>query len=179
MPTLVHEYAWPDRIVVGTVGRPGDRTFYLQVRTGSQITSIALEKTQSAILAEKIDEILDELARVGGSTLTIPTTTPLELIDNEPLEQPVDEQFRAGTMSLGWDPATAQLVVEAYSLEVQDEEAETVEASEMLVVRMPVGTARAFAKRTREIVGAGRPLCPRCGDPMDPDGHDCILAEEP
>lgn len=179
MPTLVHEYAWPDRIVVGTVGRPGDRTFYLQVRTGAQIISIALEKQQSAILAEKIDEILDELARVGGSALTIPSTTPAELIDNEPLEQPVDEQFRAGTMSLGWDPATAQLVVEAYSLEVQDEEAETVEASELLVVRMPVGTARAFAKRTREIVGAGRPLCPRCGDPMDPDGHDCILAEEP
>lgn len=178
MPTLVHEYAWPDRIVVGTVGRPGERTFYLQVRTGPQITSIALEKQQSAILAEKIDEILDELARVGGTALTIPRTTPVELIDNDPLD-PVQEQFRAGTMSLGWDPATAQIVVEAYSLEVQDDEATEVEASEMLVVRLPVGTARAFAKRTREIVGAGRPLCPRCGDPMDPDGHDCILAEEP
>jgi uncharacterized repeat protein (TIGR03847 family) len=47
----------------------------------------------------------------------------------------------------------------------------------MLLVRMPVGTARAFAKRTREIVGAGRPACPLCGYPMDPEGHTCTLPE--
>jgi len=38
-----------------------------------------------------------------------------------------------------------------------------------------VGTARAFAKRTREVVGAGRPMCPLCGEPMDPDGHTCAF----
>ena len=49
--------------------------------------------------------------------------------------------------------------------------------AEMLLVRMPVGTARAFAKRTREIVGAGRPACPLCGYPMDADGHTCTFPE--
>ncbi|NQX13567.1 DUF3090 domain-containing protein [Microbacteriaceae bacterium VKM Ac-2855] len=180
MSTLVHEYDWPDRVVVGTVGRPGARTFYLQARAGSRITSIALEKQQSAILAEKIDEILDELSNGSGNALTIPTSTPLELVDNEPLEQPVAEQFRAGAMGLGWDPSTAQVVIEAYALvEVEGDEVEpdVAEASEMLLVRMPVGTARAFAQRTREIVGAGRAICPRCGNPMDADGHVCPAPE--
>ncbi|MCU1478397.1 MAG: hypothetical protein JWQ64_3090, partial [Subtercola sp.] len=96
MPTIVHEFAWPDRVVVGTVGRPGSRTFYLQVRTGGQLVSVALEKEQSALLAEKIDEILDALMAGEGNPFSIPATTPVELVDNEPLET-VEEQFRAGT----------------------------------------------------------------------------------
>ena len=180
MPTIVHKFAWPDRVVVGTVGQPGSRTFYLQVRTRSDIVSIALEKQQSALLAEKIDEILDQLMNHEGNPLSIPATTPIELVDNDPLEQPVDEQFRTGALSLGWDPSTAQVVIEAYPLVETEEDApetDSVEPAEMLLVRIPVGTARAFAKRTREVVGAGRPMCEFCGDPIDPDGHACILGE--
>ncbi|MET3811946.1 DUF3090 domain-containing protein [Arthrobacter sp. UYEF3] len=183
MPTRVHEFAWPDRVVVGTIGLPGARTFYLQVRAGTQIVSIALEKQQSALLAEKIDEILDQLISVEGNRFSVPTSTPIELVDNDQLET-VQEQFRTGALSLGWDPTTAQVVIEAYPItdvdaddndESLDEDG--ANETEMLLVRMPVGTARAFAKRTREIVGAGRPMCPLCGYPMDADGHICTLPE--
>ncbi|MDI2035614.1 DUF3090 domain-containing protein [Paenarthrobacter nitroguajacolicus] len=179
MPTRVHEFAWPDRVVIGTIGHPGERTFYLQVRAGAQIVSIAMEKQQSALLAEKIDEILDQLITIDGNPFSVPTGTPVELVDNDPLEPP-QEQFRTGAMTLDWDPTTAQIVVEAYPLADDDDEATDApgyDDSEMMLVRMPVGTARAFAKRTREIVGAGRPICPRCGLPMDADGHDCALPE--
>ncbi len=185
MPTTVHEFAWPDRVVVGTIGVPGERTFYLQVRTGKQIVSIALEKQQSAQLAEKIDEILDQLITLEGNPFSVPTSTPIELVDNDQLE-PVEEQFRTGVMSLGWDPTTAQIVVEAYPIVEVENESDPVEvflddddadASEVLRVRMPVGTARAFAKRTLEVVGAGRPTCPICGYPLDADGHTCTLPE--
>ena len=183
MPTRVHEFAWPDRVVVGTIGLPGARTFYLQVRAGKQIVSIALEKQQSALLAEKIDEILDQLITVEGNPFSVPTSTPIELVDNDQLEA-VQEQFRTGAISLGWDPTTAQVVIEAYP--VTDVDADDNDESlnddgadepEMLLVRMPVGTARAFAKRTREIVGAGRPACPLCGYPIDADGHTCTFPE--
>ena len=183
MPTRVHEFDWPDRVVVGTIGLPGARTFYLQVRAGTQIVSIAMEKQQSALLAEKIDEILDQLLNVEGNPHSVPTSTPIELVDNDQLEA-VQEQFRTGAMSLGWDPTTAQVVIEAYPItdadaENDDESVEGNDAdvSEMLLVRMPVGTARAFAKRTREVVGAGRPACPLCGHPVDADGHVCTLPE--
>jgi uncharacterized repeat protein (TIGR03847 family) len=183
MPTRVHEFAWPDRVVVGTIGLPGARTFYLQVRAGTQIVSIALEKQQSALLAEKIDEILDQLITVEGNPFSVPTSTPIELVDNDQLEA-VQEQFRTGAMSLGWDPTTAQIVIEAHPITDVDADGndesldeDGAKETEMLLVRMPVGTARAFAKRTREIVGAGRPTCPLCGYPIDADGHTCTLPE--
>jgi len=187
MPPIVHDFDWPDRFVVGTVGQPGERTFYLQARTGKRLVSVALEKQQSAALAEKIEEVLDELMTDEGNPFSVPALTPDGLVDNEPLEQPIDEQFRAGAMSLGWDPTTAQIVIEAFpiiELELDAEELEVlqeieieVEPEEILRVRIPVGTARAFSKRTREVVGAGRPICPLCSQPMDDDDHICELPE--
>ncbi len=195
MPTIVHEFDWPDRVIVGAIGDPGSRSFYLQVRTGQRVVSIALEKEQSAVLAEKIDEILDELMAREGNPSSIPAVTPIELVDNDPLEQPVEAEFRTGAMSLGWDPSTAQIVIEAFPLIIEVEgaldsdaddlaelaarvEAATVEPPEMLLLRIPVGTARAFAKRTLEVVGAGRPICAQCGTPLDPEGHTCPLPGE-
>ena len=106
---------------------------------------------------------------------------PVELVDNDPLEQPLDTQFRTGAIGLGWDPTTAQIVIEAYAVaDVRDVDPDEFgseliegEPSESLLVHIPVGMARAFAKRTREVVGAGRPSCPLCGYPMNPEGHVC------
>lgn len=183
MPTRVHEFDWPDRVVIGTIGLPGARTFYLQVRAGTRVVSIALEKQQSAQLAEKIDEILDQLIAVEGNPFSVPTGTPPELVDNDDLDA-VEEDFRTGVMSLGWDPTTAQVIIEAHPLaegdvdeEYESPDADSAEETEMLLVRIPVGTARAFAKRTLEVVGAGRPACPLCGYPMDADGHTCTVPE--
>lgn len=182
MPRRAHEFPWPDRVVIGTVGRPGARTFYLQVRDSTQVMSAALEKEQAALLAEKVDEILDRLREVEGNRWSVPTSTPVELVDNDPLDA-VEEQFRAGAIGIGWDPATAQLILEAHPLpegdELDEDLAEEPPApdAEMMRVKMPVGTARAFARRTREVVDAGRPLCTLCGHPIDPDGHICIIPE--
>lgn len=186
MALRVHEFNWPDRAVIGTIGLPGARTFYLQVRSGRQLVSIGLEKQQSALLAEKLDDVLDQLRTVEGNPFSVPTSTPPELVDNEQLEA-VEEEFRAGTMSLGWDPTTAQIIIEAYPIPDLDADADVgddlpdedgVHETEKLLLRMPVGTARAFAKRAREVVAAGRPLCPLCGEPIDPDGHICTPPEE-
>ena len=181
MPLRVHDFDWPDRAVIGTIGLPGSRTFYLQVRSGTRMASIALEKQQADQLAEKIDEILDQLRTVEGNPFSVPTNTPPELVDNDPLEA-ASEDFRAGAMSLGWDQATAQIIIEAYPLVEVDDESDIPEdgalETEMLLVRMPVGSARAFAKRAHEIVGAGRPACPLCGYPIDADGHTCTLPED-
>lgn len=180
MPTIVHGFDWPDRLVVGTVGSPGERSFYLQARDGNRVVSVALEKQQSALLAEKIDEILDQLMQTDGNPISIPASTPVELVDNDPLDQPVAPEFQIGAITLGWDPTTAQVVIEVYPFEA-DDSAEADDAinatddetgpAEVMLVRIPVGTARAFAKRTLEVVGAGRPICTVCGSPIDPEGH--------
>ncbi|WP_092094996.1 DUF3090 domain-containing protein [Curtobacterium sp. UNCCL20] len=171
MPTIVHGFDWPDRLVVGTVGQPGERSFYIQARDGRRVTSVALEKEQSAVLADKIDELLDEVATVEDNRFSVPTSAPTELRDGAPLDQPVEPEFRAGALSLGFDPATAQVVIEAYPIDDEieivtetNEDGDEVEAvveipepAELFQVKIPVGTARAFVERTREVVAAGRP----------------------
>ena len=154
MPALVHQFDWPDRVVVGTVGHPGSRTFYLQVRDGARSASVALEKEQSAVLAEKIDEILDALMADEGNRFSVPAATPAELVDNEPLDQPVEEEFRTGLLRLAWDPSNAQIVVEAFPLdETEDEDAEPRRDA-------PGPDARRHRAGVRRAHPAGRPVGP-------------------
>jgi uncharacterized repeat protein (TIGR03847 family) len=186
MPSVIHSFDPPERFVAGTVGPPGQRTFFLQARTGARVTSVALEKQQVSVLAERIDELLDELLRSAGGagSSTIPAVSPVSLEDNDPLEQPIVEEFRAGTMTLSWDAEDERVVVEVFPFTEQalgdpdnpEEEVEEPEPEEMLVVRLPPGLARAFSKRAQAVVSAGREPCPFCGAPLDPTGHLCPRA---
>lgn len=183
--TVVHSYDPPERFVAGTVGEPGQRTFFLQARSGLRVTSVALEKQQVAILAERVDELLDQVMRdhPGGG---IPAVAPAALEDRSPLEQPIEEEFRVGTMTLAWDIATQQVVIEVFPVtetetespedELEDELGDADNYEEMLVVRLAAGTARAFAQRSLSVVAAGRPPCPFCGGPLDAGGHLCPRA---
>ncbi|GHJ60178.1 hypothetical protein NOK12_26960 [Nocardioides sp. OK12] len=181
---VVHAFDPPERFVTGTVGEPGSRTFFLQARSGTRVISVALEKQQVAALAERVDELLDEVMSSETSTAVIPAVAPLGLQDTEPLEQPIDEEFRAGTMTLSWDPDDERIVIEVFpyteaavvSPEQVDQDFEEPEPDEVLLVRLEAGAARAFVQRTEQVLEAGRPSCPFCGNPIDPDGHLCVRA---
>ena len=184
MAPVVHSFDPPERFVAGTVGPPGQRTFFLQARTGTRVTSIALEKQQVSVLAERIDDLLDEVIRSGETESTVPAVTPVVLEDAEPLEQPIVEEFRAGTMTLSWDAADERIVVEVFAFtedgvaasDQPEDEIEEPEPEEVLIVRLPAGLARAFSKRAQSVVAAGRAPCPFCGGPVDPAGHLCPRA---
>jgi uncharacterized repeat protein (TIGR03847 family) len=184
MASVVHRFDPPERFVAGTVGPPGQRTFFLQARTGPRVTSVALEKQQVLVLAERIDELLDELLTAEEVESAIPAIPPVALEDNAPLEQPIVEEFRAGTMTLSWDSADERIVVEVFPFTEEAvvdpampvEEVEEPEPEEVLVVRLPAGLARAFSKRAQMVVSAGREPCPFCGGPLDPGGHLCPRA---
>lgn len=186
MSRQVFLYDPPDRFVAGTVGLPGRRSFYLQATGTGRTTSVALEKAQVEALAERIDELLDEVVRRSGGNASVPAVTPSEIGDTEPLQAPVDEEFRVGTMALAWDGDGERMVVEAQAVVEMDAESDEdlAEAEErllqddengppMLRVRMSGMMARAFAKRALEVVNAGRPPCPLCSLPLDPEGHVC------
>jgi uncharacterized repeat protein (TIGR03847 family) len=181
---LVHSFDPPERFVAGTVGEPGQRTFFLQARDGARLTSVALEKQQVEALAERVDELLDEVMQAAGGSALVPAVAPFDLVDNDPLEQPIEEEFRAGTMTLSWDSATERIVIEVFpyteaavvSPEQLDEDLEEPEPDEIFLVRLTAGAARAFVGRARTVIGAGRPDCPFCGNPVDPAGHLCVRA---
>jgi len=175
---VIHEFDPPERFVAGTVGEPGQRTFFLQARSGPRVVSVALEKQQVAVLAERIDQLLDEVMDSSSNATLIPAVAPLGLEDSEPLEQPIDEQFRAGTMTLSWDPSIARVVIEVFPLLDASEDAAEEEPppEEVFLVRLEAGHARAFVRRAALVIEAGRPDCPFCGNPIDPEGHLCVRA---
>ncbi|HEX8864425.1 MAG TPA: DUF3090 domain-containing protein [Lentzea sp.] len=160
MARVIHVFRAPDRFVAGTVGQPGDRTFYLQASEQSRLISVALEKQQVQVLAERIGSLLEEVHRRFGTDV------------------PVEEEFRVGTMGLGWDAESKAVVIEllAISEEEVDEAVvldDTEEGPDAVRVFLSPGAARAFAERADRVVNAGRKPCPLCNEPLDPDGHIC------
>lgn len=181
MSRQIHTFAAPDRFVVGTVGMPGERTFFLQARQGSAITSVALEKAQVTALSERIDQLLDEVTGSRVAPEEVPTTAPASLADNLPLDAPIIEEFRVGAMALGWDDASHKVVIEAHAVAEEDDEIpdiadDAADGPDTLRVWISPAYARAFAERARFVVAAGRPPCPFCSQPLDPDGHVCPRA---
>jgi uncharacterized repeat protein (TIGR03847 family) len=179
MTRQVYAFEPPERFVAGTVGPPGDRTFFLQARGDGRLVSVALEKVQVSLLAEKLEELLTEAHRRFGVELP---EAPESLSDNEPLDTPVDEEFRVGTLGLAYDVDTATVVIEAIAAgegeaevveEEEDEDEEPDEDLDRLRVRLTPEAVRAFVERARRVLAAGRPPCPLCGQPLDPRGHLC------
>ena len=176
MPRQVHVFDPPERFVAGTVGQPGDRTFYLQASGAGRTVSVALEKVQVQVLAERLEELLEEVRRRGVGD--VPVAAPRELEDTAPLDAPVEEEFRVSTLGLAWDGEDGRVVVEALApAESEQVEVEPLsdaqDGPDALRVRMSAEAARAFIRRAQRVVAAGRPPCPLCALPLDPQGHVC------
>jgi uncharacterized repeat protein (TIGR03847 family) len=167
-------YDQPQRFVAGAVGQPGERTFYLQASDAGRITSVSLEKFQVSQLAERLDELLDEVLRRTGTTAPAPAGAPA---DDAPLDLPLMEDFRVGAIALAWDGETDRVVIEAQEESESPVEplADVVPADGpgVLRVRITPQAARAFARRALRVVAQGRPPCPLCGLPLDEGGHVC------
>jgi uncharacterized repeat protein (TIGR03847 family) len=188
MAILVHRYDAPDRFVAGTVGQPGERTFFLQAREGNRMTSVVCEKQQVSVLAEHLDRVLDEVQRRSAGQVDVPPASSTAS-DTDPLDAPINEEFRVGTMTIAWDSSIDRIVIELFSnVDVDDEEQpeetsspaadepEEIEADEVFVVKITASYARDFVARAQALVAAGRPSCPFCLQPIDPQGHICPRA---
>lgn len=185
MPVL--EFDPPDRFLAAAVGPPGQRAFYLQAVSGAQIVTVGCEKEQVALLGERINDVLD---RVAGEAASESAAT--QVADSEGLTEPVEEAFRVSAISLVWTEDRQVLRIELVD-QVDPEELEEVEddavrevmqaitrenTAEPLILRVVLSAARAraFARRCSAAVAGGRPSCPFCGNPIDPDGHVCPRA---
>ncbi|WP_394277773.1 DUF3090 domain-containing protein [Luteococcus sp.] len=193
MSRIQHRFEFPDRFVAGTVGEPGQRTFFVQARKDAQLVAVVCEKQQVEVLADHLERILDELTSLVKGSLVVPPARRVAL-DLEPLDAPLSEDFRVGTMTLAWDERLQAIQVELFSVE-QDESGpdlpvddlpggmesfdgldEVLAAAESLSVAITLDQARDFTARARGLVHAGRPACPLCAQPVDASGHICPRA---
>jgi uncharacterized repeat protein (TIGR03847 family) len=180
MPRNIFTFDPVERFVAGTVGEPGERTFFLQARTGKRVTSIVVEKAQVFVIAERMGLLLRELRRNDPSMrIDLGATSAL---DDQPLEQPIFEEFRAGVMALTWLGDRELISIELQALPESGEESDELfsdddeSAPDLLRVILTLAQAEAFAKRCFAVVNAGRLPCPFCGLPLDPRGHVCPRA---
>lgn len=161
---MMLEFDRPDRCVIGTVGRPGERLFLIQVAQGNQLAAVAIEKQQAQLLGVRVGEVLDQLAQLGRDVP--PAQVPADM---GPLDAPITVSFRAAAIGLAWDAESQRLVLELFSVETDGSTGE----NSLLQVKLTPAMAREFSGRAEIVVASGRPACPACGQPLDPEGHIC------
>ena len=172
---MIREFRRPDRFTVGTVGMPGDRTFFIQLRAGNTLLSMSLEKSQVSVLAERLRFMLRE---IGENHLHLRNTQLHR--DSLPLENPVLDEFRVGSIALFFDAATEEIQVDLRGLrgEIDDTEEDTEIDNDLEIIRVFLSTDQVltFSDRAELVVAAGRKPCPFCGLPINVDGHLCARA---
>ena len=156
------DVADPIVFTAGTVGPPGKRVFYLQAQGDGVVVTIKCEKQQVGALADYLAGLLADLPTVDQEA--VPT-----LLD--PVE-PIVPEWSVGTLAVAWDDSNDRMVLVAEELltEEEQETATDVARARFLLTRAQVS---AFVDRARELVAGGRPPCPLCGGPLDPEGHAC------
>lgn len=167
------------RITTGSVGEAGRRVFILQVQYGQQYYSWVIEKGQALALSRALPELLTDV-RSEYPELSEPVVAAQP---NLALSEPLEPQFRVGSIGVGYDRVHDLVVLTLVDAEAADvdlsqaESAEQYEESPELHIYTTRGQAILLGQQAEQVVAAGRPACPNCGEPIDDYGHFCLPAE--
>jgi uncharacterized repeat protein (TIGR03847 family) len=152
-----------DRFTAGTIGEPGARVFYLQAIAGAQVVSLQLEKGQVGALAQYLAELLHDL----------PTPADGEVPQDMELTSPVIPEWIVGQLGVVFDEGRDRMVVRADEIALEEDADDEVTLG-MARFALTRGQVQAFVVRATVLLSSGRPTCPLCARPIDPDGHMCI-----
>jgi uncharacterized repeat protein (TIGR03847 family) len=163
--SVFHEFDDVDKFTVGTIGRPGERTFFLQIRAEDTRIAVKCEKQQAAAISQYLTKVLSDL----------PPAEDRPIAGAMDLAAPVDPVFVLGPIGLGYDRSNDKVLLQLEEIGEVDEHGEPVEDDSRGHVRIYItrGQADAFVKRADQVIESGRAECTWCGNPMDPDGHTC------
>ena len=167
MPRIVYRHDQPSRFIASAIGEPGQREFFLQVKSDDGVNTIGIEKG-------RFEELIREIRR--GKLASPEEIGAKPLIDNKPLELPIEADFLVGIISITWENDRVCVNLQAAS---QDDEIyldDIDEGPDLIVVKLKIEQVKGFCERAREIVNAGRPSCAFCSLPIDPMGHLCPRA---
>jgi uncharacterized repeat protein (TIGR03847 family) len=158
-----------DRFTAGVVGEPGQRTFFVQAVQGALVVTLKAEKQQVAALARFLAELLADL----------PPATTADLPTDMELAVPIEPDWVVGQIGVLYDEEHDRVLVRADEVADADEDDDEDDLEPELLggsLRLTLTREQVagFCYRATELVAAGRPPCPLCSRPMDPDGHVCI-----
>ncbi|MBN1667582.1 MAG: DUF3090 domain-containing protein [Anaerolineales bacterium] len=167
MPRIELELNPVQRITIDAIGEPGKRVFYIQGSTVSETATVIAEKFQVQSLSVGIEQFLGEIAEKFPEL----PDAPAEYDEAEMrIHPPVDPLFRVADIGLGYNAEDDQVVLVIQELQPEDSEEEAG------VVRLWCSRAqlRAMGHWAMEVTARGRPICPQCGQPIEPEGHFCV-----
>jgi uncharacterized repeat protein (TIGR03847 family) len=158
-----------DHITSDAIGQPGQRVFYLQALKADKTHTVIIEKTQLQSLAVGIEQFLAEVARQNPD---LEEASAEYVEENMRIYPPVDPAFRVGEIGLGYDQTRDRVVlfVREVQAEAEESEPETGTVFRFWCTRTQL---RQLARWGAEVANRGRPVCPQCGQPMEPGGHFC------
>ena len=165
MPNVLYDLNPVTHITIDARGSPGARTFFLQAGAGDTLVSLIIEKEQAAALAYSIQGFLEELGelhperRAEGGIMDV----------NLALIEPVIPEFRVGQFGVAYDEVNDLMIIVAGEL-VEEGEEDLAAVGHFWATRHQM---HALSEHALEVVGAGRPICPQCGQSIDPEGHHC------
>ena len=163
-----------ERFILGTVGQPGERAFYIQAKKAGQNFTFALEKAQAQALTDRFAEILKDARSAQGAAIK----------DVQPLESPIDSEFTLGVMAITWQFDSQLIRFEGQAITGDTSEEifeeivgdETDNAPPIVRITLTPSQVRSFINRAISVIKAGRQPCMFCGGPMNIDGHICPRA---
>ncbi len=156
-----------DHITTDAIGKPGQRVFYIQARSAEQTITLLLEKAQVLSLASGVEQFMVEI-KDKFPDLAEARADYVE--DQMRILPPVDPLFRTGELGLAYNSERDRMVLVAREVVNEGQEPEEVSLVRFWCTRDQV---RAMAAWAEEVTSRGRPVCPQCGEPMDPEGHFC------
>lgn len=171
MPRIVYRHLPAQRFIVSAIGEPGERQFFLQIKSMEGMNSVTIEKSQVIALTQRFEDLIRELRR--GKLVSAQELASPAVKDDLPMELPIDEDFQVGVISITWEKEMVEINIQAVS---QDDELlldDLDVGPDLLIATLKVDQVRGFCERANAIVSAGRAACPFCGLPIDPLGHLC------
>lgn len=175
---MIRNFNEVSRFTVGTVGLPGERAFWIQLRNQNELISLAVEKSQVAALSDRLRAMLKEIAIAHPLT-----PKPKAERDSLPLENPIEGEFQVGAIALFYDEESERIQIDFRDVATHEDDEDTFDieplmAGDIQMVRLFISPSQAlgFSERAELVVSAGRQPCPFCGFPINPDGHLCARA---
>jgi uncharacterized repeat protein (TIGR03847 family) len=167
MPRVEIDLRPVTHIMADAIGPPGKRVFYLQGWQGDKTISLLIEKIQIQSLAVGLEQFLSEIQEKFPG---LPEASADYVEEKMHIHPPVDPVFRVGELGLGYDSENDLLVLLAREIVQEGEDQDEAGVVRFWCTRSQL---RALTHWGLEIASRGRPLCPQCGEPMEPEGHFC------
>jgi len=174
VPRIIYRHTPASRFIVSAIGEPGQRQFFLQVKSETGLNAVTLEKGQVIALTERLEDLVRELRR-GKLATSAELSTPAT-VDEQPMELPIESDFTVGVISISWENQYVVVNIQAATQEDELLIDDLDYGPDLIIVHLKIHQVKGFCIRAKSIVNAGRPQCPFCALPVDPLGHLCPRA---